>query len=138
MIHDQHYTYFIIIFIFSLGWVLVEEKKDCSGSEINKGKLQWVGDCAAQCKGEASMFIFGTNDFGTARCYGDGCDCYCKTSATGEGTCTRVNHNGYRLYKYGATGSKGYYHELHKCYVSNILDFWMYCFYRVSIFFLLF
>ena len=60
------------------------------------------------------MFAFGTNDFGTNRCNDDGCSCYCETSATEEGTCKRVDHNGYRLYKYGITNSKGDYHELHK------------------------
>ena len=86
---------------------MVAEKTECSGSEIDKGQLTSVDDCASQCKGVASMFAFGTNDFGTNRCNDKGCSCYCETSATVEGTCERVDHNGYRLYKYGMTNSKG-------------------------------
>ena len=46
------------------------------------------------------MFAFGTNDFGTDRCYDDGCACLCETSASPLGSCNTVSHNGYRLYKY--------------------------------------
>ena len=46
------------------------------------------------------MFIFGTEDFGSSKCNSDGCNCYCETSATDQGLCDMVNHNGYRLYKY--------------------------------------
>ena len=58
------------------------------------------------------MFAFGTNDFGTNRCdYGgyDGCRCLCELSATDEGDCTRVIHEGYRLYKYPNNNIGNYY-----------------------------
>ena len=51
------------------------------------------------------MFAFGTNDFGKNRCNDDGCRCLCETSATDEGTCNNVDHNGYRLYKYSNQGN---------------------------------
>ena len=100
---------------------MAEEKKECSGKEIPKGEQPSIDKCASECEGVASMFAFGTNDFGNNRCSGNGCMCLCETSATKEGTCTSVNHKGYRLYKYGLADSKGDYHKLHKCYGSYIL-----------------
>ena len=100
------HTYFIVIFILALEWVLVQEKTECSGSESFIGEFPSISGCASQCKMVSSMFAFGTNDYGTERCNNDGCKCLCETSATEEGTCTIVNHNGYRLYKY----SKGKRH----------------------------
>ena len=78
----------------------MEQKKECGGSEVWKGHLPIVDDCASECKGIASMFAFGTNDFKNNRCEQKGCACYCETSATEKATCNTVDHNGYRLYKY--------------------------------------
>lgn len=86
--------------VFISDWVLVGEKTECRGSEIFKGKLPTVMNCATACKVTSSMFIYGTNDFGKDRCNTSGCSCYCETSATTKGTCDQKNHNGYRLYKY--------------------------------------
>ena len=96
----------------------METKKECSGSEITIGTLPTVDDCASQCKGEASMFAFGTNDYGTYRCNDEGCQCLCETSATEKGTCTRADHDGYRLYKY----SKGNYHVFCLQYGVEIIN----------------
>ena len=84
------------------GTVLEQEKKECKGKEESKGKLDSVQECADACFGVSSMFIFGTNDYGTARCEGNGkqCQCFCETSATDDGSCDITDHNGYRLYKY--------------------------------------
>ena len=101
-----------LYYIFIIEWGLVAEKKECSGSEIHIAALHVVDECASRCKGVASMFVFGTNDYGEARCWDEGCSCYCETSATEEGTCSTVNHRGYRLYKYGITTLKGSYHAL--------------------------
>ena len=95
------------------GWVLVEDKKECNGSEIYKGKQPSSKDCANQCVETAAMFAFGTNDYGTIRCNGDGCDCLCETSATKDGSCDQVNHSGYRLYKYENKGDIYVYSPLH-------------------------
>ena len=46
------------------------------------------------------MFAFGTNDHGEDRCYDGGCNCYCETAAAPDGTCNKVSHNGYRLYRF--------------------------------------
>ena len=85
---------------------MVEEKKECIGSETNQGKMTSVSDCANACKGNASMFIFGTNEFGQKRCDGDGCYCYCET----DKNCDMVSHNGYRLYTF--IGSSKYFSKI--------------------------
>jgi hypothetical protein len=78
----------------------VGAQKECGGAETFRGPFSDVGDCARACKGVATMFAFGTNEFGDPRCNTDGCSCYCETSARG-GNCNVESHNGYRLYKYG-------------------------------------
>ena len=65
------------------------------------------------------MFVFGTNDFGNSRCFEDGCKCLCETSATEEGTCDRIKHDGYRLYQYSVP-TLGDYHALHKKYIASM------------------
>lgn len=83
------------------GWSLVAENKECGGSQLYKGKQHSVEACGTVCRGVASMFIFGTNDFGLVDwCNNQGCTCYCETSATDPGTCDIIHSNGYRLYKY--------------------------------------
>lgn len=51
------------------------------------------------------MFAYGTNDFGGDRCQSEGCKCLCETAASTNGTCTEINHDGYRLFKYKFTGN---------------------------------
>ena len=63
-----------------------------------------IDDCAEACKGQASMFAFGTNDFGVDRCEDSGSKCLCETSARADGTCDVVEHKGYRLYRFSAPG----------------------------------
>ena len=84
-----------------LGWVFVEDKKECAGSKIKTGSFPFVADCAAKCEGISAMFIFGTNDYGRNRCKDQDCDCYCETSASIYGSCNQQSHDGFRLYKYG-------------------------------------
>ena len=79
--------------------MLVSEKKECSGPEMVAGKLKTLADCAQACRGIASMFLYGTTDFGTKRCDSEGCNCVCETNAR-SGDCEEVDHKGYRLYKY--------------------------------------
>ena len=84
-------------------WVLVAEKKECDGLEIlfnDEESKNSIVDCANECKGKASMFLYGTNDFGNDRCSENGCSCSCEISATRGGTCNMVSHTGYRLYKF--------------------------------------
>ena len=87
-----------------LKWTHVADKQECGGSEVNKRGVKDMKSCARECYGVSSMFIYGTNDFGTNRCgeawVGNGCACVCETAAKVEGTCNMVKHNGYRLFKY--------------------------------------
>ena len=82
------------------------DKTVCAGSQIYKGKAPDLESCADSCRGISSMFVYGTNDFGTNRCFSDGCECHCETGAMPQGTCSRVSHKGYKLYKY-EEGSSG-------------------------------
>ena len=79
---------------------MVAHKTECDGSETEKGKFSHVGECANKCQDSSSMFIFGTNDFGNARCTDGACWCICETSATSKGTCHQDSHSGYNLYRY--------------------------------------
>ena len=81
------------------GYHLVEDKAECDGSEILKTLTFDVGHCAKVCLGISTMFAFGTNDYGTDRCDEGGCNCLCETAAASDGTCNKVSHNGYRLYR---------------------------------------
>ena len=83
--------------------------QECGGEEEFIGRLESVEKCAEACTGVASMFIFGTNDFGKNRCNRKGCKCYCETSAATDGTCNMKNHRGYRLYRYDTWGNFFHY-----------------------------
>ena len=108
---------------------LVAEKKECNGSEIYKGKVPTVNECASLCNGIASMLIFGTKDFGRPITNNDGdyicntysgkfqCSCYCETESNENGTCATVDNDGFRLFEL----PKGRSLALRKyCTASNI------------------
>ena len=80
------------------------DREECTGYDFEiKPYLQGAEECAFACKGVASMFIFGTNDFGTNRCSTSNrskCKCWCQKGASADGSCSAHNHNGYKLYKY--------------------------------------
>ena len=97
----NHYGYRLYKFGGVPQFAMIGEKKECGGSEIFEGRLFKAEGCALNCKGVASMFIFGTNKFGTNRCNRNGCKCYCETSASDDGSCNIKNHKGYQLYKFG-------------------------------------
>ena len=91
-------------------WILVAEKAECEGPygwpyEVWKGFLSDVDSCAEACKGDSSMFTFGTNDFGREFCrYNndyDGCSCTCELLVHSNGTCKKglLASPGYRLYR---------------------------------------
>ena len=79
---------------------MVAEGIECDGSEISKGRVHTFEECASQCEGVASMFVFATNDFGVTVCNDEGCPCWCETSAMDKATCTKKISNRFRLYKY--------------------------------------
>lgn len=81
-------------------WTFEDERKECGGTETDVGSKKTLSECAKSCRGTSSMFIYGTNDFGDPKCTNsEGCSCYCEISSRG-GECNKVDHNGYRLYKY--------------------------------------
>ena len=84
--------------------IIVTKSMSWSGS--SQEKLTSVSDCANACKGNASMIVFGTNEFGSKHCDEDGCSCYCKT----DKNCDVVSHNGYRLYTF--IGSSKYFFRI--------------------------
>ena len=90
---------------------MVGEKKECKGKDVDQGQKDSLEDCAKACIGKASMFIFGTNDFGVDRCDGESCQCFCETSANADGTCNMVENKGYRLYKLRSLGKYQPYHR---------------------------
>ena len=106
MIDPYNYV-FISYFILTLELTLVADKKECSGSEIDADFFNTLDGCASHCKGKASMFAFGTNDYGNDRCNTEGCRCLCETSATEKGTCEIKDHDGYRLYRYPNANNSG-------------------------------
>ena len=83
---------------------MVREKAECGGSEVYLNHPS-LDECAKACIGISSMFAFGTNDFGTTRCFDEGCACLCETGANDDGTCNVVGHSGFRLYKLSTSGN---------------------------------
>ena len=86
---------------------LVAEKRECDGSEVafGDGGTQSLKECAEGCHMlDASMFIFGTNDFGKPMCSEDKCECYCETSSK-AGVCNQKDNKGFRLYKFVQKGN---------------------------------
>ena len=107
--------------------MLVANKKECNGSEIlfdifNQDAKKSISDCANECRDKASMFIFGTNEFGNDRCSENGCSCSCETSAAQDGTCNMVSHDGYQLYKFMEQGRYLLWNMNLNIYL--ILDLW--------------
>ena len=82
----------------------VEDKVECNGAEIYHRNVKDVASCAGVCKNVSSLFVYGTNEFGTNRCKipsnPEGCACGCETAATSDGTCETKDHYGFKLYKF--------------------------------------
>ena len=91
-------------------WTIVSARTKCAGSEVyitppSQHKMGIsIEECAYSCKGISSMFAFGTNDYGYESCWDDKCMCICETAASVDGTCEKIGHHGYRLFKYTYNG----------------------------------
>ena len=82
---------------------LVEKARECKGAEKHLGRVATVAECAAKTSAfGAKFFIYGTNEFGTSRCNGQGCQCYAEVP--GSLTCRTTHHRGYNLYKNTSPG----------------------------------
>ena len=78
--------------------------KECTTYDDHKGLVDSVGSCGTLCKEEASMFVFGTQDYGGSSCeriMGQMlCNCSCEWYATDQGTCTTKDNPNVNLYRY--------------------------------------
>ena len=84
-----------------LDYQLVALRAECEGKEIFKKTHLSLNACANACRGISQMFMYGTNQFGVTRCYGDkGCDCYCEMATSNYECNKQLHHGGYNLYKY--------------------------------------
>ena len=101
-----------------LEWLLIADKTECAGSEIPHYDISTVAECSKRCKGQSSMFAYGTNDYGTTRCSSTGCTCLCETAASKDGTCSQTSHNGYRLYKYKTDGNISFAYFIYIIFIS--------------------
>ena len=74
------------------------ERVECGGkvNPLYQGNITTIDACAQLCHGKATLFKYGTNDYGNQMC----CHCSCMEGATEAATCHQTPHNGYRLYKY--------------------------------------
>ena len=94
-----------VLFFFSVsaaGYELVAMKEECNGAEDLIQNSPSLAACAESCSGKASMFAYGTNEFGNNRCYSDGtCKCLCEIASANDVCNEQVEHLGYNLYKYG-------------------------------------
>ena len=102
--------------IFCIVWELVENKVVCDDPEEFKvGSYLSIEHCAAGCYGRASMFNYGTNEFGKQRCWKiNQCECWCMPSASRDGVCDVTSQKGYRLFKLASKG---------RCFIAlNVTD----------------
>ena len=71
------------------------ENEQCVGSKISNAMTETKEECAIKCRGESSMFLWGTES-----CIGSDCPCVCETIASDDGSCEREPKNGINLYKF--------------------------------------
>ena len=81
-----------------LGIKLLEEGKSCTDESVFKGMVSLLM-CAQKCDGSASLFVYALNG-GDRRCNSSGCNCYCITGASSDGTCKLYNIEFYNVYAY--------------------------------------
>ena len=106
---------FVLIYILggSKVWELVEKGQECNENNDQKHILHTeevgivsVNDCAAKCKlTKATMFAFGTLDYGKPGCNDKGCQCICEIFASEDGTCTKISNVAVHLYRYKTPGN---------------------------------
>ena len=93
-------------------WIPVSSRKECDDpvgkfniAHAQEKGIKTIDDCANICKGTSSMFAFGGKGLGRDDvCNEAGCRCLCEISASEDGTCTEIDNDGYRLYKFRRFG----------------------------------
>ena len=87
-------------------WMLVAEQMYCEGEQVHQRDVSTTDECAIQCDGLASMFVVGTNDYGTSsQCKNGKCKCICQPNAANDGTCDQKSDNRFRLFKFKNDGN---------------------------------
>ena len=82
------------------------EQKYCKGDQVHRNDVSTIGGCAGQCDGLSSMFVVGTNDYGTSsHCVNGKCKCICQPDAANDGTCDQKSDNRFRLFKFKNDGN---------------------------------
>ena len=94
------------MFVATLSWMLVSEQKYCEGEQVHQSDVTTIDGCAAQCDGLSSMFVVGTNDYGTSsQCKNGYCKCICQPEAATDGTCDQKSDNRFRLFMFEHEGN---------------------------------
>ena len=102
----------VLIFKEQRDWIPVASRKECDDpvgkfniAHSKEKGIKTIDDCANICKGTSSMFAFGAKGLGRDDlCNEVGCRCLCEISASEDGTCTEIDNDGYRLYKFRRFG----------------------------------
>ena len=82
------------------------EQMYCEGEQVHQRDVSTTDECAIQCDGLASMFVVGTNDYGTSsQCKNGKCKCICQPNAANDGTCDQKSDNRFRLFKFQNDGN---------------------------------
>ena len=82
------------------------EQKYCEGEQVHRADVSTIDECAVQCDGLSSMFVVGTNDYGTSsQCVNGKCKCICQPNAANDGTCDQKSDNRFRLFEFRYDGN---------------------------------
>ena len=82
------------------------EQMYCEGEQVHQRDVSTTDECAIQCDGLASMFVVGTNDYGTSsQCKNGKCKCICQPNAANDGTCDQKSDSRFRLFKFQNDGN---------------------------------
>ena len=98
------------LYLLSLGFKKLAAKVECGPNHTDKGYKKTAYDCAKACAGTASMFIYGTNSFGTKRCNSKGCRCWCEHGT--RSFCQKKRHTGYNLYVTHSNDKSKFWYKL--------------------------
>ena len=101
--------------ICNAGHVWYASLSEILKSKVYKGLQSSVESCGLACKGVASIFLYGTNDYVGGK--SDSADCYCETDATDQGTCNTTKNGPFRMYRYLNSGV--YVTCYLQCYMEN-------------------
>jgi len=103
----------------------VAAKVECDGGSsdsTDKGYVAGSEACAKVCVGTSEVFIYGTNKYGTNRCKGSTCKCYCQHKTTNGKCVKRKAHNGYVLYSFANEEPEKHISSFELCQKDTAVD----------------